>query len=166
MKRSTKIITGSLVALGLVGVVAAKQFQDGGYGPGCSFGSGRGVDSRGGWVSRRIAWKLDLNEQQEVQLDDLKASLFEGLDSMRGERLTTDQLQSVLNTELDQRKAMQLLEKRLESIEQNAPALISAVAGFYDSLDASQQSELGEMIENRMAHKGRHWGHGEKNEQR
>jgi protein CpxP len=166
MKRSTKIVTGSLVALGLVGVIAAKQFQAGEHGPGCSFGSGHGYDSRGGWISRRIAGKLDLNEQQEVQLDDLKTSLFEGLDSLRAERLTADQLESVLNTEFDQVKAMQLLEQRLVLIEQNAPVLIGAVAEFYDSLDASQQSELGEMIEYRMAQRGRHWGGRGKDEHR
>ena len=83
MKRSTKIVTGSLVALGLVGVDAAKQFQNSEHGPGCSFGSGHGVDSRGSWMSRRIAWKLDLNEQQEIQLDALRASVFDGLYSIQ-----------------------------------------------------------------------------------
>ena len=154
MKRSTKIIVGSLVGLGLVGVVTAKQFD---HGPGCSYGQGSGSEYRGGWITKRIAWKLDLNEQQENELNDLKASVFKGLDSMRAERLTADQIQSILNTELDQVKAVQLLAQRLELVEQNAPALIAAFAEFYDGLDSAQQAEVSEMIEYRMSHKGRHW---------
>ncbi len=157
MKRSTKIVLGSVVTLSLVGVVAAKQFNHDGFGPGCSYGESHGGNFRGGWMSKRIAWKLDLNDAQELELDQLRASLFEGLDNMRDARLTTNQVQSVLNTEFDQAKAMQLLSQRLEQIEDKAPELISAFAGFYDSLEAEQQAELGEMIERRMERKGRHW---------
>ncbi len=154
MKRSTKIIVGSLVGMGLVGVVTAKQFD---HGPGCSYGPGSGNEHRGGWITKRIAWKLDLNDQQENELNDLKVSIFRGLDSMRAEKLTVDQVQSVLSSELDQAKAMQLLEQRLELLEKNAPSLIAAFAEFYDGLDSAQQAEVSEMIEFRMSHKGRRW---------
>lgn len=157
VKRSTKIILGALVGLSLVGAVAAKQFQHGGFGPGCS--SGFNSDHRGGWLAKRIAWKLDLNEQQISSLDDLKLSVFESMDMMRTERLTSEQLKSVLNNELDQTKAMQLLEQRLQSVKQNAPELISAFAAFYDKLDSTQQAELSDMIEYRMGDRNRYWDH-------
>ena len=166
MKRSTKIVLGSLVTLSLVGMVAAKQLDHNGDGPGCSFGSDHDGGSRGNWISKRIAWKLDLNEGQEAEFDELKMSLFKGLDGMRAKRLTSEQVQSVLDTQFDQAKAMQLLSQRLVMIEDNAPALISAFAGFYDSLDAAQQAELGGMIEHRMSHKEQHWGGRDKGEQR
>jgi protein CpxP len=153
MKRSTKIIVGSLVGLGLVGAVTAKQFSHGEH------ESGFSGHHRGDWVSKRIAWKLDLDDQQRIELDRFKASVLERMDTLRAARVTTDQLQSVLNTELDQVKAMQLLEAKLQGIRNSAPELLTAFAGFYDSLDSSQQAKMSEMIEARMAnrgHKGRH----------
>ena len=155
MKRSTKIVVGSLLGLSLVGVVVAKQFE---HGPGCSYGSADGCERGGGWMAKRISWKLDLNEQQQSELQKLERSVFEALANMRAEKLTSNQIQSVLNTQLDQTKAMQLLEQRLQGIQQNAPALIAAFGGFYDRLDSAQQQELTEMIEYRMSRKHRHWG--------
>lgn len=160
MKRSTKIIVGSLVGIGLVGGVAAKQFSHGDH------DSGFSGHHRGDWISKRIAWKLDLDDQQQIELDRFKASMLDRMDTMRAARVTPDQVQSVLNTELNQAKAMQLLEAKLQGIRDSAPELITAFAGFYDSLDSSQQAEMAEMIEHRMANRGhkgrRHDGTAEK----
>ena len=153
MKRSTKIIAGSLIGVGLIGAVAAKQFNHGEH------ESGYSAQHRGDWISKRIARKLDLDDQQQAGLDRFKVSLFERMDTLRAARVTPDQLQSVLGTELNQDKAMQLLEARLQGIREGAPELITALAGFYDSLDSSQQAKMAEIIEHRMSYRMGHRGH-------
>ena len=154
MKRSSKIIVGTLFGLGLVTVVTAKQFD---Y---CDRGPMAGNSHRAEWMSKRISHRLDLSDAQQLELEKLKDSLFDRFDGMRGQRgAMQDDVLSLLDSEFDQKKAKQLLEGRIEAINENAPGLISAFAGFYDQLDAEQQAQIKKMIERRMSHRGSRWNH-------
>lgn len=151
MKRSSKMIIVSVVSLGLVSVVAARQFG----GPGC----GMGPDGMpGGWVSQKMAWKLDLNDAQRAQLDELRDQMFVGYKEMREQRPVQEEIEAVLGDKLDRTKALAMLDQRLQKVRDHAPETIDAFADFYDSLDAEQQAELGRMIERRLARGHRHWG--------
>lgn len=154
MKRSSKIIVGTLIGLGLVTVVTAKQFN---Y---CDRGEFAGDNHRAEWMSKRISHRLDLSEAQQLELEKLSLSLFDRFDSIRAQRgLIQGEVLSLLGPEFDQLKAKQLLDKRIEIISENAPAVISDFAGFYDQLNADQQAKIIKLIEKRMSHRGSYWKH-------
>lgn len=154
MKRSSKIIIGTLIGLGLVTVVTAKRFD---Y---CDRGHMAGNNHRAEWMSKRISHRLDLSDTQQLELEKLKDSLFDRVDAVRAQHgVMQDDVLSLLDSEFDQRKAQQLLDSRVEAIQENAPELISAFAGFYDQLDAEQQAKIRKMAERRMSHRGSRWNH-------
>lgn len=143
MKRSSKIVIGTVVTLGLVGVVTAKQFD----GPGCGMGPG---GMSGALVSQKMAWKLNLNDAQRAELDQLRKQVFANMNQMRQQRPSSDEIQAVMGEKLDQDKALKILDERLQRARDKAPEMIAAFGEFYDSLDAEQKAELGEMIERRI----------------
>ena len=146
MKRSSKIVVGTLIGLGLVTVVTAKQFD---Y---CDKGQGFAGSHRAEWMSKRIAHRLDLSESQQLELEKLRDGLLDRFDAMRGQRgMMQDDVLSLLNNEFDQVKAKQLIDQRVAVIDENAPSIISEFAGFYDQLDADQQAQIRKMIERRMS---------------
>lgn len=151
MKRRTKIILGSLISLGLVGAVTAKQF------PGC----GQGHFAKK--MVHRISHKLDLNDAQEAELEKLKTNMQEKFQQHHAQRSPVEDILSVFETQLDQDKAMQLLAKRTNMMQENAPDMINALAGFYNTLDAKQQEKVKEMVEKRLNHRGRFFGRGKDN---
>ena len=144
MKRSTKIIIGCVIGVGLVGAVTAKQFA---Y---CDDGPGFGHGSRGQWMEKRISRALDLSDTQQAELSELKSSIFESVQNMRSEKPDVSEIQALLNHEFDQTKAMQLFEQRSQTVNKMAPQLITAFAMFYNQLDAEQQEKVSEIIEHRM----------------
>lgn len=149
MKRSTKIIIGSVLGLGLISAVTAKQFGA------CEGGPGFGGGHRAEWMSKRVSQRLDLNDTQQLALQTLKDSMLDRVDSMRDQReMMGADIQSLLNNEFDQVKAQQLIEKKIQALRENVPEMISAFAGFYDQLDAGQQAQVREMLEQRMSHRG------------
>ena len=109
-------------------------------------------------MSKRISHRLDLSDTQEIELANLKSSLFDRFDAVRVQRgAIQEDVLSLLDSEFDQQKAKQLIDQRIAAINENTPALISAFAGFYDQLDADQQAQIREMIERRMSHRGARW---------
>lgn len=162
MKRSTKIIFGSIVGIGLVGAVTAKQFGHCEYGAGFEHGNGHFSmkhDGRADWMKKRITRALDLDAAQQIELDKLKATVFDGLQTMHAEKPDASEIQALLNNEFDQTKAMQLLEQRGSTIKERAPTIIAAFAGFYDQLDSTQQAKVSEMVEHRIGQRDHGWGH-------
>ena len=149
MKRSTKIIIGSVLGLGLISAVTAKQFGN------CDGGAGFSGSHRAEWMTKRISNRLNLNDTQQMALTDLRDSMLDRVDTMRGQRdMMGADIQSLLNNEFDQLKAQQLIEQKMQTVRDNAPEMISAFAGFYDQLDADQQEQVRKMLEQRMSHRG------------
>ena len=151
MKRASKIVLVTVITLGVVGAVAARQYE----GPGCGFGPGA---EPGGWISKKIAWRLDLNENQRAELDELRERVLDNMQQMRAQRQDSEAIQALLGETLDQEKALVMFDDRLRRTREHAPEVIAAFAGFYDALDAEQKAELGEMIAQRLDKGARHWG--------
>ena len=146
MKRSTKIVLVSVVSLGVVGAVAARQFD----GPGCGGGPG-------GWMAKKVAWELDLNEEQRDELDAFRWTLVDNIKTMREQRPDADEIQAVLGDQFDSEKALSMLDQRLQHVKERAPEVVSAFGEFYDSLDAEQKLQVAEAIEKRAERGG--WRH-------
>ncbi len=152
MKTSTKIVTATVLSVGLIGGVAAF----GGYcpkGDGHGYGHGYGDSQhRAERMVERIADKLDLSHDQITKLDTLKEDLLSLRTEMRENRgqHKQDLIALMMQPTLDQAKALTMLKEKTQTMEQRAPEMITAIANFSDSLTAEQKQELAETLEKRF----------------
>ena len=155
-----KIAAVSVVSIALLGAGSAAVFAEGGWkkGDGC----------HNGHMTNRISKKLDLNEEQTSELEDLmiefkgfRKAMFEDKDQARTE------INALLSApEFSREKALALMvekaQSKVEMIEREAPDLIDAMAEFSNSLEPEQKDKLAQIIEKRFSHgwRGKHH-HGE-----
>lgn len=146
MKRKTKLslfIVGTLV---LVGSFSA-----------CGF---RGdAEQRSQWIQEKVTKKLELNNVQQAQLENVSAEMMAARNDMK-QRFGDDREQLLALLEqatLDQSMILTLIESRTQALNERAPVIVAAVGEFYDGLTAEQQAEVREFIQE---HRGRH-GYGD-----
>ena len=117
-------------------------------------------EEKADYMVEKITSKLELSTPQVSQLEQLKNEVLGLRKSMLAER---DAVHSEIDelfsqATLDQSRTLGLVRNRTESINQKAPQLVTAFAGFYDSLSPEQQAKLREKVKE---HKERshHWHH-------
>ncbi len=107
----------------------------------------------------KISSRLDLNPTQIENLETLKTTVLAMREDMRDTRSeagrTVEELLS--SPQLDEQKAMQLIDKPMTQVKEKMPAVVSAFATFWNSLDAEQQAEIKEKFEDRFDH--HEWHH-------
>lgn len=101
--------------------------------------------------------KLNLDEAQKAKLGVLADRLREQRNALIG--TTTDpraELRSIVaGPSFDKAKARALVEAKTTAVQGGSPALIDAMADFYDSLKPEQQAQLREMMDRRRGwHRG------------
>ncbi len=152
-----KIAIVSIVSIGLVGAGSAVVFAKGGW--------HKGGDCHQSYLSKKIGKKLDLNDDQSTQLEnlmtefrDFRQSMFEDKDQMRNEIAAI-----VSASEFDRDQALALMvgkaQDKANLIAQEAPQLVDAMADFSDSLEPEQRAELAELVEKRLGHRWHHKHH-------
>lgn len=99
-----------------------------------------------------ISYRYDLSGEQRERLDDV-ADVLRELRSLRvglrGE--LRDELRAALDAPaVDQERLIALINDKTRLIEDNAPRLIGAVAGFVDSLYPDQKQRLLEKLDRRL----------------
>jgi Spy/CpxP family protein refolding chaperone len=142
MKRASKWIIASVGGIALVSTlaVAGPGFRD------------RGPGMFGDWMIERMTDNLELNEAQVGKLNNVKDTIMDARKKLResnkdkGEEILTLLEQPTL----DQDKAMAMLTERGDAMKAEAPKVIAAIAGFYDSLTPEQQQTLRETIKEKM----------------
>lgn len=101
----------------------------------------------GKWYMRGIRKKLHLDELQNAKLNVLQNSLNSSkayVDKIRQER--NSMLDEVMAIEgFDRSAAMRFIKTPYLAFEEQAPAVIEAMADFYDSLDYNQRELLQEI---------------------
>jgi len=154
MKRTSKILLSVALFGGIVGAVAAygpKPFCHGGPGSGWHATSAA-TEMRADWIANRIAGKLDLNDGQKANLDALKQQLLglrETLQQQRGER--RELVLGLLDAPtLNQQLILDRVQQKTVMVNDNAGPLVTALATFTDSLDASQKATLRELVSDRL----------------
>ncbi len=152
-----KITVVSVVSVALLGAGSAVVFAKGGW--------HKDGDCHQSYLSKKIGKKLDLNEDQFAQLDnlmvefrDFRQMMFDGKAQARSE------ITALLNaSEFDRDQALALMvetaQDKANLVAQEAPQLVEAMANFSDSLDAEQREELAELVEKRMGHRWHHKHH-------
>lgn len=150
MKKSTKLITSILVGLGLIGSAAAYHKPRW-----CSHGPGHWQsEQRAEQIVERIRERLDLNEAQTADLNQLKDRLVALRKGFRQDReqQRAQLLELISAPELDQQQALDMIRQRISAMEQKAPELIAAIADFHASLNFEQKQKVKEFLENRFDH--------------
>jgi Spy/CpxP family protein refolding chaperone len=102
----------------------------------------------------KAASKLDLDAAQKARL----ATLADALQAQRSALLASGnprtELQAlVAGTSFDRARAQALVDGKTTAVRDKAPAVVGAMADFYDSLKPEQQQKLRDMLA-----KGRRWG--------
>ena len=126
----------------------------------CSHGHQRGPMSEADIVQLRERFidratsKLDLDAAQKARL----ATLADALQAQRSALMAGGQpradLQALIaGSSFDRAKAQALVDGKTAAVRDKAPAVVTAMADFYDSLKPEQQQQLREMLA-----KGRRWG--------
>jgi Spy/CpxP family protein refolding chaperone len=142
MKRASKWIIASVGGIALVSTlaIAGPGFKD------------RGPGMFGEWMIERMTDRLELNEAQVANLNTVKDTIMDARKKMRENHKDkqAELLALLEQPTLDQDKAMAMLTERGDAMKAEAPKVIAAVAGFYDSLTPEQQQTLRETIKEKM----------------
>ena len=155
MKLSNRIATAVLLLAGSSGAVYAL---------------GKHVDwqmtpaEKTEFVTDRVSKKLDLDANQRQKFSEFADLLAQAMLEIRGTREQHKQELAALLDEpsFNQARALEVISEKTRQIDQKAPLLVTALAGFLDSLNAEQRSRLREFVEHHRHHRGhRHHDHGE-----
>ena len=145
MKRSTKIFTTFALTVGLIGGAAAVGKQ--------KFGS---QEKRAGYVVAYIADELELDAVQTQALDVLKDQMLSARQTIKAKSIR-EEATALLNAEtFDRAQALELINAKTASVNEQAPDLVNAVGDFLDSLNSEQKNEMLEIMKEHRGHKGRH----------
>lgn len=144
MKRSTKIITTIALTVGLAGGAAALGKHH--------YGDPAKKAER---VAGYIAYELELDDSQKVQLDALKDQLLSARENVKENHDPMKaQAMSLLTAETFDRSAvLDMINTKTTAINEQAPQVINALGDFLDSLNTEQKNEIAEFVND---HHGRH----------
>lgn len=151
MKLSSKIIIAILTLAGSSGVVYAfSRHSDWHLTP----------QEKVEFVTDRVSKKLELDERQRQYFSQLAETVAQIMLEARAarERQIGEIVTLLEDPNLDQARVLEIVQQKTQLVNDRAPQVISALAGFLDSLNAGQKVRLGELIEHRRQH--RHFGHG------
>ncbi len=148
MNRSTKIITATVLTLGVIGGAAAVGKH--------KFGS---PEARVNYMMGYVSEELNLDATQEQALVVLKDEVLNARSLMKAQMSPLkDEMTALLSAEsFNQAAALDMINSRTATINEVAPDLVMAFGNFLDGLDAEQKAEVIEFIEERAEHRrGRH----------
>ncbi len=140
------------VVLGVLTLGAFTAYAGSGHGCG-GWKHGGDPEKRAAFMEKRMTKKLDLNESQVAKLKTVQ-QIFIDFHKQRKEN-TRQELLSLLDApELDQSKALSLLEDRGAQIRKTAPQMIAAIAEFTNSLSDEQREKMKKVIQKFSKHGG------------
>ena len=102
-------------------------------------------------VVERVSSKLDLSAVQKQKLnvlaDKMEAQRAAFLGKAADPRAEMQAI--VAGDKFDRARAQALLEEKTRAVQANSPEVITALANFYDSLNAGQQQKVRELMQRR-----------------
>jgi hypothetical protein len=142
MKRVTKVVVSVVLGIGVISAVTAGYRHHHWGDP----------EKRAEWVMERVENKLELSAGQVAKLDALFDELMLLRNDFHQEKEAKQQqlLDLVAADTLNQQTLLDMVMEKTQTVDQQAPAVITALAGFTDSLDNSQRRKLVEMLEWRL----------------
>jgi len=149
MKKSTKIIAVTVLALGVTsGVMAYGAHNAWKMSP----------EKKAEYVTDKITENLELDAIQQEYLMVLSGDLLEIMHEVRSNRSEHREMVQQLLSEptMDQVKVLQMVQQKTQMINDEAPQLIASFAGFLDSLDSEQKKELRDHMGEHMSRHQEH----------
>lgn len=153
MNKTKKIVIGALLSIATLGSAISYAAP----------GEGGFMGKKAERMVKRISSKLDLNDAQKLNLEALKTVLVSQRAEQKESGSRTALLDLLSTPVLDETKALAIMEKKSKERQAKAPALVSAIANFTNSLNDEQRAKFKTMAE-RMSKRGKHGkrGHGNK----
>ena len=112
------------------------------------------------YIVKRIGSRLDLDAGQQAKLGTLADAMHEQRKALVGS--TTDprrEMGSLIDgAQFDRTRATALIDAKVVAVREKSPAVVGAMADFYDSLRPEQQTKVRSMLAER--------GHGHDDEHR
>ncbi|MDP3226612.1 MAG: Spy/CpxP family protein refolding chaperone [Acidovorax sp.] len=104
-----------------------------------------------GKVVDRVSSKLDLNDAQKLKLNVLADKMEAQRTAFVGKAADPRaEMQAIVSGDkFDRVRAQSLLEEKTRVVQANSPEVITALADFYDSLNAEQQQKVRELMQRR-----------------
>lgn len=115
----------------------------------------------------RVGSRLDLDAAQKTKLRALSDTLRAQHTALMGQTDPRAEMQSLIaGPTFDRARAGALVSNKIAALQSGSPAVITAMADFYDSLNPTQQTKVREFMASRGGHDGHgaHHGHGERGE--
>ena len=96
-----------------------------------------------------ITKKLDLDENQVGKLESIKDKLQKLCDEHKKEKAEKTQLviEMIQADQLDQAKVIELLNAKIQKIEDSAPGVVEMIADFHSTLSPEQKQIVIEQIQ-------------------
>ncbi|PWQ93634.1 hypothetical protein [Leucothrix arctica] len=126
----TVVATASLVVG--AGAYAGKKFASG---------------MKGEFLIYKLEKELDLSSEQVDRLEGIRSYMKAKHDSHDHADCKIKLVAMLSEPQLDQAQVLSMLDEKMQTMRDSAPELLGQIAGFTDSLDTEQRSELVEMIE-------------------
>ena len=97
-------------------------------------------------VVKRVTRELDLTAEQQQKLNVLADRMQAQHAALMGQTThpRADMQALVAGEKFDRARALNLLDEKTRAVQAQGPQVITAMADFYDSLDARQQAEVRE----------------------
>ena len=116
-------------------------------------------EQRADHIVEKIKDKLDLNEEQTSKLVIAKNEILRIRQEMKAQKTQTrtDIFEMLEQPKLDQNRILSMVKDKTQAVNEKAPEIVVAVAGFYDSLTPEQQKTLREKIKDKMEHHKHSW---------
>ena len=142
MKISTRIITAILLVAGSSGAVYAYS-KHGDW--------GMSADEKIEFISDRVASKLDLDDLQRQKFTELAELVADTLQEVKpGREEGFEEIASLLQEpSFNQARALEMIQQKTQLVNEKAPLVITAMAGFLDALSMEQKQELQEFMQHR-----------------
>ena len=149
MKPLTKLAVSAALGLVIFGAVA-----------GCGYRfAHKTPQERADWIVKNISDELKLNDAQLGKLNALKDELLAARSEYRKKHGATQKTVDELFSQptLDQARVLAMIKERTQDVNDKAPQVVTAFAGFYDSLTPEQQKKLHDEITERMKRHHGYW---------
>ena len=107
-------------------------------------------------IVERIGGRLDLDAAQKARLTVLADTLAEQRKTVvaSGGQTRTELLAVIAGPSFDRTKAGALVSAKTQAVANASPAVINAMADFYDSLKPEQQAQVREFAARGRGHRG------------
>lgn len=157
IKRSLVGVFGASILFVGIGAWAHRDGGHGGHGWG-RMGDVDTVQMRARMIER-VGSKLSLDAAQKAKLGVLAETLHTQRAAVMGGTEPHAEMQALIaGPSFDRARATALASKKIAALQSASPAVITAMADFYDGLNPAQQTQVREF----MASRGKHRGHGDR----